>query len=290
MSEQLNDFRFIHHIQTKINAAREYDKKRKWKAGNIEIGHVLELAKRQQMKCWKCEDAMLIHSWISNCCYQFSIDRIDNKKPHDFDNCVLACSYCNCNNCDLYTQQNKICDSGCHVEKRSLIYNKDSRESLRLKSVNERLEYQKPRQNEIDEYADSLVELRKEFRIIAEFCKGHTFPSLESIGNILEDLKNEIFERINEGKQYIFDDVMLIMLIKFDIIYLYLKKIHDNKYNDDYIKQIGRLIEQKYGPYSLHCIIMILWKLSIFSESNENIVRLLPKRVECAWDGNGFLC
>ena len=63
--------------------------------------------KEQNNKCYICNDIVLTHSYVPYCCYKFSIDRLDNLKPHDLDNVKISCYYCNCKNHILYNKHEK---------------------------------------------------------------------------------------------------------------------------------------------------------------------------------------
>ena len=71
---------------------------------------------KQNLKCYVCDDLVLTTNWRSHCCYQFSVDRIDDNKPHDRNNILLSCYYCNCRIHSLFDQQNKVWKRGCHNE------------------------------------------------------------------------------------------------------------------------------------------------------------------------------
>lgn len=73
---------------------RKYWKKRKTlKIGSITYEYIIELLKMQNYKCHKCNDKILTHSYIPYCSYKFSIDRIDNSKPHDKNNMKISCFF-----------------------------------------------------------------------------------------------------------------------------------------------------------------------------------------------------
>jgi len=66
----------------------------------ITIKHVLYLLKKQQNKCHFCDvDMNLVPTHVKHMrdLDAFSIDRINNKKPHMKDNCVISCFCCNVN-------------------------------------------------------------------------------------------------------------------------------------------------------------------------------------------------
>lgn len=66
---------------------------------------------------------MITHDYLPYCEYQMSIDRIDETKPHDHDNILISCMYCNCR--EVYVKKygtcgKKVCKNKCHVEERNI--------------------------------------------------------------------------------------------------------------------------------------------------------------------------
>jgi len=49
------------------------------------------------------------------CCYQFSIDRINNTLPHN-NNILIICYYCNYKHHKQFTQLHKKCNAECHIK------------------------------------------------------------------------------------------------------------------------------------------------------------------------------
>lgn len=64
--------------------------------GNLTYENVMELLEEQDYTCAHCDEIVLTHSTAPYCNYKFSIDRIDNLKPHDIDNVRISCVFCNC--------------------------------------------------------------------------------------------------------------------------------------------------------------------------------------------------
>ena len=61
----------------------------------------------------------------SECMYQFTLDRIDNNLPHNRDNVLICCQYCNCfgesdKRREVEHQVCKICPNKCHTIKRNI--------------------------------------------------------------------------------------------------------------------------------------------------------------------------
>ena len=66
----------------------------------ITVIDVLNLLKNQENKCNFCDEEVNLkptHTQKSRDLNAFSIDRINNKKPHTKTNCVISCFYCNAN-------------------------------------------------------------------------------------------------------------------------------------------------------------------------------------------------
>lgn len=76
--------------------------------GNITYEYITELLKIQRYKCYICNDNVLTHSYVPFCSYKFSIDRLDNYKPHDIDNVKISCYFCNCKNHILFNKSEKL--------------------------------------------------------------------------------------------------------------------------------------------------------------------------------------
>lgn len=111
------------NIEDKIFRYQMYDMKRFGKKGDVDVEYILERLDKQNGRCYICRDFVQIVNWAPKCEYQFSIDRINSDLPHDKDNVLIACKYCNCRmafikkcNYDNY----KICKEGCHTIKRNL--------------------------------------------------------------------------------------------------------------------------------------------------------------------------
>ena len=111
-------------IKGKINTYTSKDKRRFDIAGNVSVEDVKELLKRQNFRCYKCEEVVLTSKWTPECLYQFSLDRIENNKPHNKDIVLISCFYCNCinywKNFMGKSENFKICSNKCHVEKKHI--------------------------------------------------------------------------------------------------------------------------------------------------------------------------
>lgn len=120
------------NIQNKISRHKLYDKQHFDLVGNITTNDVIEMLRKQNSRCWVCNDIVLTVKWKPYCCYQFSIDRIDDRKPHDKDNCQISCYYCNCRHHENFNQPYKVCSQGCHTIKKDII--ERTQKILNLKS------------------------------------------------------------------------------------------------------------------------------------------------------------
>jgi hypothetical protein len=78
------------------------------KIGNINYEYIIQLLNEQNYKCYKCNDTVLTYSYIPFCSYKFSIDRLDNNKPHDLGNVKISCYFCNCKNHIAFNKQEKL--------------------------------------------------------------------------------------------------------------------------------------------------------------------------------------
>jgi len=108
------------NIKNKINSHKSYDKNRFDIEGDIDYYFITELLKIQDRKCYICKEELLLIDWKPYCCYQFSIDRIKNNEPHNKNNVLISCYYCNCRDYYKFIQDNKICTAKCHNIKKDL--------------------------------------------------------------------------------------------------------------------------------------------------------------------------
>lgn len=113
------------NIINKISSHKQTDIKKFNKEGNITNEFINEQINNQNKKCYICEEEVLLENWKPYCCYQFSIDRIDNNYPHNKDNIKISCYYCNCRHYPKFTQHYKICSQGCHTTKKHILKKKE---------------------------------------------------------------------------------------------------------------------------------------------------------------------
>jgi hypothetical protein len=125
------------NIKNKLSKYKHTDKNQFGYEGDLTYEDVLELLRRQKFTCYICNDSVMTSKWKPYCCYQFSVDRICNRLPHNKNNVLISCYYCNCRYFSEFNQDYKICDSGCHTVQRILPHkrevSKDKIDALLLK-------------------------------------------------------------------------------------------------------------------------------------------------------------
>jgi hypothetical protein len=126
-----------HNIQKKLSKYKHTDKNKFGYESDLTYEDVLELLEKQNFTCYICNDNVITSKWKPYCCYQFSVDRIDDRLPHNKNNVLISCYYCNCRYFSEFNQDYKICDSGCHTVQRILPHkrevSKDKIDALLLK-------------------------------------------------------------------------------------------------------------------------------------------------------------
>jgi hypothetical protein len=137
------------NIVKKLQSHMKTDIQSFGRKGTIDYDNVVTLLNKQQFRCYICKDKVLI-TFEKYCLYQFSLDRIDNNLPHDKNNVLISCYFCNCRNFlemdsktrhsvnnliydkdtsykltdDYKCVKNKICINGCHTISRDIIIKK----------------------------------------------------------------------------------------------------------------------------------------------------------------------
>lgn len=87
---------FINRALRKISGHKDSDYYKFCEAGDITLDDVKNKIIEQKQLCYYCKETVLISNWQPYCWYQFTIDRLDDDLPHDNNNCVISCYYCNC--------------------------------------------------------------------------------------------------------------------------------------------------------------------------------------------------
>lgn len=113
------------NIKNKLKHYKETDVSKFGREGNLTIDDISQLLKKQRFTCYVCDEMVLTSKWKRFCCYQFSVDRIDNNLPHDRSNVLISCYYCNCRYHFEFNQINKVCNEGCHIEPKNIISRTD---------------------------------------------------------------------------------------------------------------------------------------------------------------------
>jgi hypothetical protein len=118
-------------ILHKINAYKRQDKSkgRNITSDYVTINDVKQLLFKQEKKCYVCGDNVITKEWQPNCLYQFTLDRIDNKLPHNKNNVLICCEYCNCfgwQNVNTDICLYKLCQNKCHEIKRNNTRTRDN--------------------------------------------------------------------------------------------------------------------------------------------------------------------
>ena len=116
-----DDIKFISH---KISNLLEKDSKKFGEKGNITLNTIIKLLHSQENKCYICQDPVMF-SALPYCCYKMSIDRINDNEPHNDNNILISCYYCNCRHHYAFSQHDKVCDSECHMEHKPNIIKKE---------------------------------------------------------------------------------------------------------------------------------------------------------------------
>ena len=120
-------------ILHKINSYKSQDEKKRRDITNeyVTINDVKKLLYKLENKCYVCGDNVITDAWQPKCLYQFTLDRIDNSLPHNRNNVLICCYYCNCR--DYNNDQDKtdtwlykLCPNKCHIIKRNITRTRDS--------------------------------------------------------------------------------------------------------------------------------------------------------------------
>lgn len=115
ISEKKNKCLIINIIK-KINNCQKNDKKKFGIKGDITKEYILELLVKQKLKCYICDIKLNLNNYENRCKNQLSIDRINNNEPHNKNNIMLSCYYCNCE-LTCFINVDKKCNLICCKEK-----------------------------------------------------------------------------------------------------------------------------------------------------------------------------
>lgn len=107
-SSKIKNIRAKTRIKRKLFAYMKKDIDMRDCAGNATYEDILLLLEKADYCCYVCNERVLMN-FAPSCCYQFSIDRIDESRSHDRDNILISCYYCNCADHPKYMSVDKIC-------------------------------------------------------------------------------------------------------------------------------------------------------------------------------------
>ena len=110
-------------ITKKIIECKKQDKIKYNKEGNITFDDIKELLRKQKFKCYICNDMILTSNWLSECLYQVSLSQINITLPHNRDNVLISCHYCN-DEKENTRSKIKQCKNKCHHDNKIIISNK----------------------------------------------------------------------------------------------------------------------------------------------------------------------
>ncbi len=132
---------FVTYAEKKIAAYKNQDKKKNRNFNNEEycnIDTIIKLIEKQDSKCYVCGDNVIFDDAKANCLYQFTLDRPDETLPHNKNNVLLCCYYCNCfgfTGYDNYLCKHKMCKEGCHKTRRTITRTKNNINSTEINKL-----------------------------------------------------------------------------------------------------------------------------------------------------------
>jgi hypothetical protein len=124
------------NISKKISKYKAYDRDNFDVDNDIDLSYILSIFRVQKFVCYVCNDLVMSTNYKPYCCYQFSVDRIDNSLPHNKGNILISCYYCNCRHHYKFDQKNKVCKYGCHTTERVLRKREDVSKEYISKLIN----------------------------------------------------------------------------------------------------------------------------------------------------------
>lgn len=108
------------NILDKIKCYKSQDKKKNRSINDekyVTVDDVKRLLFKQENKCYVCGDVVQVKDWQSRCYCQFTLDRIDNSLPHNKDNVLICCFFCNCYSDGIF--HDDILEDGMHQPKKT---------------------------------------------------------------------------------------------------------------------------------------------------------------------------
>ena len=128
---QLNN-NFNQNIRNKIRTKKNLDKINFNIEGNMTEDDIIKLLHKQLNNCYICKEKVITENWEPGCLYQFSINRLDKTKPHNRDNILISCYYCNSRNHPDIIFSDKVCPDNCHIEIKNNIRKIDEINSIEI--------------------------------------------------------------------------------------------------------------------------------------------------------------
>tara|TARA_Y100000389_G_scaffold66148_1_gene62264 strand:- start:437 stop:1291 length:855 start_codon:yes stop_codon:yes gene_type:complete len=127
--------------KNKIAAYKNQDRNKNRNFNNEEycdIDTIIRLIEKQDSKCYVCGDNVIFDDHKASCLYQFTLDRADETLPHNKNNVLLSCYYCNCfgfTGDDNNVCKHKMCGRGCHKTKRSITRTRNNISSTEINKL-----------------------------------------------------------------------------------------------------------------------------------------------------------
>lgn len=86
----------VSELEKKLEGYKRQDerKNRKYKYP-VQLRDLCEMFQKEEYRCHYCRELLSVIHRETRCPSQWSLDRMDNDKPHDIDNLVLSCYACN---------------------------------------------------------------------------------------------------------------------------------------------------------------------------------------------------
>lgn len=116
-------------INKKINECKKIDKD-----CNINFNDIKELLRKQKFKCYICNDMILTSNWFSDCLYQMTLTKINITLPHNRDNVLISCHYCN-DEKENTRRKMKKCKNKCHNDNKIITTNKNNISELIINNL-----------------------------------------------------------------------------------------------------------------------------------------------------------
>jgi len=86
----------VRELERKLEGYKRQDE-RKDRQYNMPVGlkDLCKMFKKEEYRCHYCRELLSVIHRETRCSSQWSLDRMDNDKPHDINNLVLSCYSCN---------------------------------------------------------------------------------------------------------------------------------------------------------------------------------------------------